>query len=294
MNEPLAGLELPGFEKHQSGKVREVFNVGENMLIVATDRISAFDRVLPTLIPLKGRILNELSAFWFGKTGRIVANHFISSDIDTYPLPVKKYRDILAGRSMLVRKAEPFKVECVVRGYVAGSAWQEYSSSGTVAGTKYRDLKQCDRFGEPLFTPATKAEAGHDENITFDRMADIVGIENARTLKAKSLELYAFAHGYALGRGIIIADTKFEFGLTGEGIILIDELLTPDSSRFWEADQYQPGQDQPSFDKQFVRNYLRGVNWDRNSDPPALPREIVERTVERYREAYRRLTGKEV
>jgi phosphoribosylaminoimidazole-succinocarboxamide synthase len=294
MNEAISTLNIEGFKKFKSGKVREVFSVDDRILIVATDRISAFDWVLPTLIPLKGRILTGLSVFWFEKTRHITENHLITSDIDAYPPALKKHRDMLQLRSMLVKKVEVFPVECVVRGYISGSAWQDYQATGMVAGIKYTNLKQCDKFDEPVFTPATKAESGHDENITFEQAAKLIGKERATGLREKSIALYTFAHDYALKRGIIIADTKFEFGLSDGKIMLVDEIFTPDSSRFWEAGSYKPGQDQPSYDKQFVRNYLISVKWDRNSPPPELPDEIVEKTVSRYKEAYTRLTDKKL
>ena len=294
MNKTIGTIDLKGIKKFKSGKIREVFSVKKNILIVATDRISAFDWILPTLIPQKGQILTELSVFWFEKTKNIVENHLITAEVGEYPEELKRFKDVLQGRSMLVRKTEPFKVECVVRGYISGSAWKDYEKTKMVAGKKFENLKQCDKLSEPFLTPATKAESGHDENISFEKMADIVGMESARFLKEKSIALYRFAHDYALPRGMIIADTKFEFGWLGDKIILIDEIFTPDSSRFWEASLYNPGQDQASYDKQFVRNYLLSVNWDRNSAPPVLPPDIVEKTITRYKEAYRRLTGKEV
>ncbi len=294
MNEAISTVNIDGLEKYKSGKVREVFSVDDRILIVATDRISAFDWVLPTLIPLKGRILTGLSVFWFEKTRHITENHLITSDVDAYPPVLKKHEDMLQHRSMLVKKAKVFPVECVVRGYISGSAWIDYQATGMVAGMKYANLKQCEKFAEPIFTPATKAESGHDENITFEQAASLIGKEQAAQLREKSIALYNFAHDYALKRGIIIADTKFEFGLANGKIMLVDEIFTPDSSRFWEAGSYRPGQDQPSYDKQFVRDYLISVKWDRNSPPPELPAEIVERTVARYKEAFTRLTDKKL
>jgi len=291
MTEPVAGVKLTGVPLFKKGKVREVYEVGDKLLIVASDRISAFDWVLPTLIPRKGEVLTRLSAFWFRLTRDIFPNHFLTDDVAEYPADLKPYRALLAGRSMLVKKTEPLSVECVVRGYISGSAWVEYQKTGMVAGLKFAGLKQGDKFPEPLFTPATKAETGHDENISFERMTGILGREKAETLRQKSIELYNFCHDHAWNRGIIIADTKFEFGIHGGGLMLIDEIFTPDSSRFWEQKLYQPGGEQASYDKQFVRNYLLSVKWDRNSPPPELPPDIVEKTVARYLEALNRLSG---
>lgn len=289
MTEPVGRIDLPGVPLFKKGKVREVFEIEDKLLIVASDRISAFDWILPTLIPHKGEILTRLSAFWFRLTRDIVPNHFLADDPDAYPVLLHPYREILIGRSMLVRKTRPLSVECVVRGYISGSAWTEYRQTGYVAGQKFTGLKQGDKFPEPLFTPATKAESGHDENISLEQMAGIVGQEAAETLRDVSIKLYQFCHNYALKRGIIIADTKFEFGLFEDRLLLIDEIFTPDSSRFWELSLYQPGGEQASYDKQFVRNYLLSVNWDRNSPPPELPPEIVEKTTARYFEALNRL-----
>jgi phosphoribosylaminoimidazole-succinocarboxamide synthase len=291
MTETVASVNLADVPLFKKGKVREVYEVEGKLLIVASDRISAFDWVLPTLIPRKGEVLTRLSAFWFRLTRDIVPNHFLTDDAAEYPAALKPYRAVLAGRSMLVKKTEPLSVECVVRGYISGSAWSEYQKTGEVAGRKFPGLKQGDQFPEPLFTPATKAESGHDENISFERMAGIVGREHAETLREKSVELYQHCHQYALQRGIIIADTKFEFGIYEGRLLLIDEIFTPDSSRFWELKLYQPGGEQASYDKQFVRNYLLSVKWDRNSPPPELPPDIVEKTVARYLEALTRLSG---
>jgi len=290
MNSAVGTIDLADIEKFKSGKVREVFNLKDNLLIVATDRISAFDYILPTLIPQKGEILNGLSVFWFKMTTNIIKNHFITDNVDKYPDELKTYKEILKGRSMLVKKTTPINVECVVRGYISGSAWVEYQKGKIIAGLPMPNLKQGDKFPSPLFTPATKAITGHDENISFEMMMDIVSREEAQFLRVKSIELYNFAHDYALKRGIIIADTKFEFGRLDNKIILIDEIFTPDSSRFWDASLYKPGGDQPSYDKQFVRNYLLSTGWDRNSPPPKLPEDIVEKTVLRYKEAFKRLT----
>ena len=286
---------LPGITVRR-GKVRDVYDLGENLLLVATDRISAFDWVMPTGIPDKGRILTQLSTFWFDLLN--VPNHMISTDIASLDLPVGTDRRQLAGRSTIVRKCRVIPVECVVRGYLEGSGWKEYQTSGSVCGIKLPPgLVQCSKLPEPIFTPATKEESGHDQNISFDQMTAIVGHEMADELRRRSLDIYQRAAAHAQSRGIIIADTKFEFGWPTESasnrdqFILIDEVLTPDSSRFWPADQYQPGRAQPSFDKQFLREWLETTGWDKNSPPPPLPVEIVTRTREKYIEAYERLTG---
>lgn len=291
MAETLASIDIPGIKKLKSGKVREVFDLGESLLIVATDRISAFDYILPTLIPHKGEILNKLSVFWFESTQGIVENHFITGDVNNYPDELKEFSGILAGRSMLVKKAIPIEFECVVRGYIAGSAWNEYEKTGVVSGIMFEELKKGDKFPHPLFTPATKSFTGHDINITFDDMKKGIPEGDAEFIKNKSIDLYNFAHDYALERGIIIADTKFEFGLMHDKIILIDEIFTPDSSRFWDKDLYDKKRSLIAFDKQFVRDFLLSTSWDRNSEPPELPLDIVDKTVERYREALKRLTG---
>jgi len=291
MTDPVGFIDLPGVPLFKKGKVREVYEVEGKLLIVASDRISAFDWILPTLIPRKGEVLTKLSAFWFHLTRHIVPNHFLTDDVSEYPAILQPHRAILTDRSMLVKKTEPLSIECVVRGYISGSGWIEYQKTGEVAGRKFSGLKQGDKFPEPLFTPATKAESGHDENISFERMMDIVGRERAEIKRNISLELYRFCHDFALKRGIIIADTKFEFGMFEDRLMLIDEIFTPDSSRFWELSLYQPGGEQASYDKQFVRNYLMNVKWDRNSPPPELPSDIVEKTVSRYLEALHRLSG---
>ncbi len=290
MSKPIGEVDLAGIQKFKSGKVREIFDLGEAFLIVATDRISAFDYILPTLIPHKGEILTKLSVFWFTKTRGIIENHFVTDNVDEYPEPVRRYTDVLAGRSMLVKKAEPIDVECVVRGYIAGSGWKDYQKTGLVGGTKLDNLRQGDKLPSPLFTPATKAHTGHDENITFEQMKKKVPEKDAEFIKGKSIELYNYAHDYARERSVIIADTKFEFGKLDGKIVIIDEIFTPDSSRFWDPEFYKPGGSQPSFDKQFVRDYLLSTTWDRNSPPPQLPPEIVEKTVQRYREALERIT----
>lgn len=273
------------------GKVRDVYDLGERLLLVASDRISAFDYILPSGIPDKGRVLTQISAFWFEKLAG--ANHVLSTDIDDVPLPAEADREALRGRSMLVRKTEVVPIECVVRGYLSGSGWKEYRNNGTVCGIKLpAGLRESDRLPEPIFTPATKAESGHDENISFEEMVRLVGSATAEELRTRSLDVYRRGAEYALTRGIIIADTKFEWGRTADGIILIDEVMTPDSSRFWPVDGYKPGGAPPSFDKQFVRDWLETSGWDKNSPPPALPEDVVAKTRAKYIEAYERLTGR--
>jgi phosphoribosylaminoimidazole-succinocarboxamide synthase len=285
MTATLTQIELPGIRKLKSGKVREIFDLGDALLFVATDRISAFDVVLPNPIPEKGRVLTALSEFWFKRTGHIVPNHFISSDSPRIPSEVR-------GRSMLVHKCRPLPIECVVRGYLAGSGWKEYKQSRTVCGINLpAGLVESSELPEPIFTPATKAETGHDENIDFARTCAIVGSPLAAKLRDLSLALYTFAREYARQRGILIADTKFEFGLRDNELLLIDEALTPDSSRFWPADSYKPGGPQPSFDKQFVRDYLETLDWNKQPPAPALPEEVIRKTSEKYLEALARLTG---
>jgi phosphoribosylaminoimidazole-succinocarboxamide synthase len=285
----MMSVDLPGFVRFGSGKVRELFDLGESLLIVATDRISAFDCVLPDPIPGKGEILTQLSAFWFGKFHQ-VPNHFITADFEQFPENLKPHADLLGGRSMIVRKAKPLPVECVVRGYLAGSGWKEYRESGTVCGIKLpAGLEQAAQLPVPIFTPATKATSGHDENITWAKCREILGTKNARTVRDLSLAIYSEASLYAVNRDIIIADTKFEFGLLNDEIVLIDECLTTDSSRFWPADFYRVGESPLSFDKQFVRDYLESLDWDKTPPAPRLPREVIEKTTDRYREAYARL-----
>jgi phosphoribosylaminoimidazole-succinocarboxamide synthase len=279
---------------HASGKVRDVYTLNsDQLLFVATDRISAFDYVLATGIPHKGRVLTQLSLFWFDFLADIVPNHLITADVDQYPPSVRKYADQLRGRSMLVRRAEMFPVECVVRGYISGSAWKEYKASGKVSGISLSaGLQESDAFPEPIFTPSTKATTGHDENISFDQMCEIVGAETASHLRDLTLRIYKKAADYARQRGIIIADTKFEFGRTPQGITLADEVLTPDSSRFWPADRYAPGRAQDSYDKQYVRDYLEQIRWNKQPPAPALPPDVARRTSEKYLEAYFQLTGR--
>jgi phosphoribosylaminoimidazole-succinocarboxamide synthase len=292
----LLRTDFPDLKLHASGKVRDVYEVtNEQLLFVASDRISAFDYVLATGIPHKGSVLNQISLFWFDFLADLVPNHLITANVDEYPPQVRKYKDQLRGRSMLVRRAEMFPVECVVRGYISGSAWKEYKASGKVSGISLpAGLKESDAFPEPIFTPSTKAATGHDENISFDEMCDIVGIETASHLRDLTLRVYKKAAAYARHRGIIIADTKFEFGRTEHGITLADEVLTPDSSRFWPADKYHPGQAQDSYDKQYVRDCLEQIHWNKQPPAPALPPEVARRTSEKYLEAYLQLTGHEL
>ena len=291
-NQPLLQLDLPGVRKLKSGKVREVFDLNDRLLFVATDRISAFDCIMPNGIPRKGEVLTQISYFWFAQTEAFQPNHLLSRGDDPLPATLQPYAAQLARRSMIVKKAQPLAIECVVRGYLAGSGWKEYREHQTVCGIKLPPgLVESSELPMPIFTPATKAESGHDENIPFAQAAQIVGADVAEQVRAASLKLYRFASDYARRRGIIIADTKFEFGLLDGKLMLIDEVLTPDSSRFWPADQYQPGKAQPSFDKQFVRDYLETLDWDKTPPAPALPPEVVARTQAKYLEAYERLTG---
>jgi phosphoribosylaminoimidazole-succinocarboxamide synthase len=292
----LLRTDFPELELHASGKVRDVYRLGDDhLLFVATDRISAFDYVLATGIPQKGRVLTQVSLFWFDFLKDIVPNHLVTADVDQYPQAVRKYADQLRGRSMLVKRAEMFPVECVVRGYISGSAWKEYKASGSVCGiTLPSGLKESDQLPEPIFTPATKAASGHDENISFDQMALLVGPELSHRLRDLTLAIYRKASDYAREKGLIIADTKFEFGQTAAGITLADEVLTPDSSRFWPADKYQPGKAQDSFDKQYVRDYLEEIHWNKQPPAPSLPQEVARKTSEKYLEAYRQLTGREL
>jgi phosphoribosylaminoimidazole-succinocarboxamide synthase len=286
-------IDLPGIPRVRSGKVREVFDAGENYLIVATDRISAFDCILPGGIPGKGSILNQLSAWWFERLAHVIPNHLVSIDVEEFPPALQAHREVLRGRSMLVRKTKVFPVECVARGHLAGSGWKEYQSSGTVCGIALPPgLRLADRLPEPIFTPATKAESGHDENISHTVMAGIVGGDIADALRDTTLALYREAADFAAGRGLILADTKFEFGRAEDGrILLIDEALTPDSSRYWPAGDVVPGTNPPSFDKQFVRDYLASLDWDKSPPAPALPDEVARQTAAKYREAFALLTG---
>ena len=292
----LLQTDFPDLELFASGKVRDVYRLGsDHLLFVATDRISAFDYVLATGIPHKGRVLTQISRFWFEFLKDVVPNHLITADVSRYPSEVQKYANQLRGRSMLVQRAEMFPVECVVRGYLSGSGWKEYKASGSVCGIELpKGLRESEQLPEPIFTPATKATTGHDENISFEQMTKLVDPEDARQLRDLSLEIYSKAAAYARQKGIIIADTKFEFGRTAAGITLGDEVLTPDSSRFWPADKYSPGMSQQSFDKQYVRDYLEEIHWNKQPPAPALPVEVARRTSEKYVESYRRLTGREL
>jgi phosphoribosylaminoimidazole-succinocarboxamide synthase len=275
------------------GKVRDIYEYGDNLLLIASDRISAFDVVLPTPIPMKGAVLTQLSQFWFDMVRDVVPNHLISTEVDTFPADLQKFREVLHLRSMLSVKADMFPIECVARGYLAGSGWKEYQENRSVCGIPLpAGLRECDRLPEPIFTPATKADTGHDMNISFDEAARIVGLKDATQLKDLTLEIYNRAVEYALKRGIIIADVKFEFGLYNGQIILCDEVLTPDSSRFWPLASYKPGQGQPSFDKQYVRDYLEEIKFDKRPPGPELPDAVVRGTTDKYMEAYRLLTGK--
>ena len=280
---------IPGIPVRR-GKVRDVFDFGDRLLFVASDRISAFDHILPNGIPRKGEVLTRLSLFWFGRLG--VPHHFLTSDLTTLALPAETDLNSLAARSMVVTKTEVVPVECVVRGYLAGSGWKEYQKSGTVCGIPLpKGLKESSQLPEPIFTPATKAETGHDENISFEQMCSIVGTDLSRRLRELSLQVYHEGCSHAGTKGILIADTKFEFGQKGDDILLIDEVMTPDSSRFWPADDYSPGRGQASFDKQFVRDWLEQSGWDKNSAPPNLPDAVIQKTSQRYIEAFQRLTG---
>ncbi|MBA3913474.1 MAG: phosphoribosylaminoimidazolesuccinocarboxamide synthase [Acidobacteriales bacterium] len=292
----LLQTDFPDLELYASGKVRDVYRVdNERLLFVATDRISAFDYVLATGIPQKGRVLTQLSLFWFEFLKDIVPNHLITADVDSYPANTKPYAADLRGRSMLVMRADMFPVECVVRGYLSGSGWKEYSASGKVCGIQLPPgLKESDQLPEPIFTPATKATTGHDINISFEEMCKVVDPEQSRQLRDISLALYSKAAAYARERGIIIADTKFEFGMTPAGITLGDEVLTPDSSRFWPADKYAPGKTQDSYDKQYVRDYLEEIHWNKQPPAPALPPEVARNSSAKYVEAYQRLTGRDL
>jgi len=287
----LLDCDLPGIPKVRSGKVREIFDLGDSLLFVATDRISAFDCILPNAIPHKGEVLSQLSTFWFRRFD-FVRNHVLTTDFEEFPERLQPFREQLAGRSMIVRKAQPLAVECVARGYLAGSGWKEYRENAGICGQALPPgLRQADRLPQTLFTPSTKAESGHDMNISWDECRAIVGDRVAETIRELTIRLYEAGRDYAAERGIIVADTKFEFGLLDGEVILIDECLTPDSSRFWPATDYSVGSSPPSFDKQFVRDYLETLDWDKTPPAPELPEAIVQRTSEKYLEAYERLTG---
>jgi phosphoribosylaminoimidazole-succinocarboxamide synthase len=291
---PQTSIELPGIKKLRSGKVREVFDLGDTLLFVATDRISAFDVILPDPIPHKGAVLNQISAFWFNHFDNI-QNHLVTADFEEFSNELQPFREQLAGRSMIVRKTKPLAVECVVRGYLAGSGWKEYQESQSVCGIKLPPgLKLASQLPEPIFTPATKAEQGHDENIDMKRCAQILGDEIANRVKELSLKIYSDGREHAAKKGIIVADTKFEFGTIDGELLLIDECLTPDSSRFWPKDEYGVGQSPPSFDKQFVRDYLETLDWDKTPPAPRLPKEVIEKTSAKYLEAFKQLTGHEL
>jgi phosphoribosylaminoimidazole-succinocarboxamide synthase len=294
-NRIILETDLPGMERHARGKVRDVYHLGERLLIVATDRISAFDYILPTGIPDKGRVLTQLSIFWFDFLRDVTPTHFLSGKVDEYPDPLPRFREQLEGRSMLVKRARMVEIECVARGYLSGSGWREYRDQGTVCGIKLPPgLRESDKLPEPIFTPAIKAQTGHDENVSFERACSLVGEELARRLRDLTLTIYGRAAQYAAQRGIIIADTKFEFGFVGDDLVLGDEVLTPDSSRFWPADTYAPGGPQFSFDKQFVRDYLESIHWNKQPPAPPLPDEVAAHTGDKYRQAYRSLTGRDL
>ena len=291
----ILNTELPGIERHAQGKVRDVYQVDGRLLIVATDRISAFDYILPTGIPDKGRVLTQLSIFWFDFLRDMTPTHFLTANVDEYPAALRQFREQLEGRSMLVKRARMVEIECVARGYLAGSGWKEYQAHGTVCGIPLPSgLRESDRLPAPIFTPSTKAQSGHDENIPFETMCSLVGAELGARLRDLTLRIYSRAAAYAETRGVIIADTKFEFGFVGEELVLGDEVLTPDSSRFWPAEHYRPGGPQYSYDKQYVRDYLESIRWNKQPPAPPLPDEVAARTGEKYRQAYHALTGKEL
>jgi phosphoribosylaminoimidazole-succinocarboxamide synthase len=292
---PLLQSNLPGVTLRGRGKVRDIYEVGNDLLLVATDRISAFDHILPAGIPRKGEVLNRISLFWFGQLLDMIPNHVITADVDDYPDQLQPFSDQIRGRSVLVRRAEMVQVECVARGYLSGSGWKEYQSTGAVCGIKLpTGLRESDRLPSPIFTPATKAESGHDENIPYEQVVKSIGSELAARLRQTTIAIYNRAVAWAETRGIIIADTKFEFGFVDGQLVLADEVLTPDSSRFWPRDSWQPGGPQPSYDKQFVRDYLESIQWDKQPPAPELPEKVVQRTSEKYLEAYRLLTGSDL
>lgn len=293
MQHAVTQLELPGVPLFSQGKVRETFDLGDRLLMVATDRISAYDSVLPNGVPAKGIILTQFAKFWFEELTNLVPNHLLTTDLDGLPVHIQRYQHLLQGRSMIVRKAQRIDIECVARGYISGSAWAEYQQHGTVCGQRLPDgMRESDRLPEPIFTPATKAQDGqHDENISVERMAEIIGSDLTEQLQSLTLSIYARAEEFARQRGILIADTKFEFGTIDGELTLIDEALTPDSSRFWDAELYEPGKSQPSFDKQIVRDWLTASGWDREPPAPRLPDDVALRTARRYYEVFQRLTG---
>ena len=292
---PLLQTDLDGLALHRRGKVRDVYEIGDELLIVATDRISAFDYVLGSGIPDKGKVLTQLSGFWFERMGDLVPHHLISMEVEEFPAAARAHADQLRGRTMLVRRTDPIPIECVARGYLSGSGWKEYQQSGCVCGIKLpRGLRESDRLPEPIFTPATKADTGHDINISEGEAGRLIGEDLIATLKALTLEIYSRGVAHAESKGIIIADTKFEFGLVADQIVLIDEVLTPDSSRFWPQDRYEAGHGQPSFDKQFVRDYLEEIKWNKQPPVPSLPDDVIQRTRDKYVEAFRVLSGSEL
>ncbi len=295
MIETLSATELPGVTRLRSGKVRDVFDLGDRLLLVSTDRLSAFDHILPTPIPDKGRVLNALSTFWFNWSRELAPNHLITTDVSKYPMPLREHRATLEGRSSLVRKAKRIDVECVVRGYLSGSGWKDYKAHGMICGQALPEgLVESQRLPMPIFTPTTKADEGHDKPITMTEVQSMIGPELARRVQDMSLLLYSAGADYAEKRGLILADTKFEFGVLDGEVIVIDEMLTPDSSRFWDKESYAPGRSQNQFDKQYVRDYLEKIGWNKEAPAPALPPDVVAQTTKLYREAYRRLTGLEL
>jgi phosphoribosylaminoimidazole-succinocarboxamide synthase len=292
-SEILLDLDLPSIKPFKKGKVRNVFDLGDSLLLVASDRISAFDSVMPNGIPDKGAILTQISLFWFDFTKNIINNHVIESNVDKFPKQLQPYKDKLAKRSIIGKKAELIPIECVVRGYLSGSGWKDYQKSQSICGIKLpAGLRESEKLPEPIFTPTTKAEAGHDLNITFEEAVNQVGKETATIIRDKTIAIYKACADHSLTKGIIIADTKFEFGFVNNEIILIDEILTPDSSRFWPKDQYKVGQGQPSYDKQFVRDYLEAIKWDKEPPAPSLPEAVVQKTREKYMEAFQKITGR--
>jgi phosphoribosylaminoimidazole-succinocarboxamide synthase len=294
-NSVILQTNLTGVERHAQGKVRDVYSAGDRLVFVATDRISAFDYVLATGIPDKGRVLTQLSIFWFDFLRDVTPTHFLTSDVSQYPAPFPQFPDQLEGRSMLVKRANMVEIECVARGYISGSGWKEYQQNGTVCGIKLpAGLRESDKLPEPIFTPATKAQTGHDENVSFEHVVGLIGEDLAKRLRDLTLEIYSRAARYAETKGIIIADTKFEFGFVGDQLVLGDEVLTPDSSRFWPADTYKAGGAQFSFDKQYVRDYLESIRWNKQPPAPALPEEVAAKTGEKYRQAYRIITGRDL
>jgi phosphoribosylaminoimidazole-succinocarboxamide synthase len=294
-NSVILETALTGVERHGRGKVRDVYRVDDKLLIVATDRISAFDYILPTGIPDKGRVLTQLSIFWFDFLREVTPTHFLTANVEEYPAALTPFRAQLDGRSMLVKRANMIEIECVARGYLSGSGWKEYREQGTVCGIPLpAGLKESDKLPEPIFTPAIKAQSGHDENVSFERVVAMIGAELSERLRSLTLQIYGRAAKYAETRGVIIADTKFEFGFVGDELVLGDEVLTPDSSRFWPAETYRPGGPQHSYDKQFVRDYLEQIRWNKQPPAPPLPEDVAAHTSEKYRQAYRVLTGREL